>query len=39
MEMEPFLVKEAITGQLKGRFPPGNNTKLWGRELWTYLKE
>lgn len=37
LTMEQFLQQEAITGGLKGMFPPKNDTKLWGSALWRYL--
>jgi hypothetical protein len=40
MTMKDFLQTEAITGHLHGKFPPGNDTNIWGRTLlWPYLDE
>ena len=39
MEMEDFLRKEAVNGQLNGILPPDNRTDLWGQLLWKYLNK
>jgi hypothetical protein len=37
MHMEEFLEKEGVTGSLKGRVPPNNESDIWGPKLWHYL--
>jgi len=37
--MKEFLEREGITGNLKGIFPPNNNTDITGNKLWKYLEE
>jgi len=37
LSMQEFLSKEAVTGGLKGIYPPKNSTDVWGRDLWKYL--
>ena len=39
MHMEEFLVKEGVSGRLKGQLPPDNSTQAWGTKLWAYMKE
>ena len=40
MPMQEFLQKEGITGHLRGIYPPGNKTDIWGTQvLWPYLDE
>ena len=40
MPMQEFLEKEGITGHLRGMYPPGNKTDIWGTStLWPYLDE
>jgi hypothetical protein len=39
MHMEEFLAKEAVTGGLRGMYPPGNTSKIWGPKLWGYLNK
>ena len=38
ISMEEFLQKEALTGSLKGLYPPTNSSKLYGPRLWNYLQ-
>ena len=38
MPMKIFLEKEGLTGHLRGLYPPGNRTDIWGTHtLWPYL--
>ncbi len=37
MEMDDFLLKEAVTGGLHGELPPNNSTQINGNVLWKYL--
>jgi hypothetical protein len=36
--MKKFLETEAITGGLHNKYPPENNTNLYGPQLWHYLE-
>jgi hypothetical protein len=37
--MKKFLQKEAMSGNLKGKYPSRNDTSLWGGNLWRYLQD
>lgn len=38
MSMKEFLEKEAITGNLHGKYPPNNTTEIYGPRLWNYIQ-